>query len=112
MPCLRGDVATLRGQDSTIERLQESRRLDRQAETLADRLLQNALGFGVQSPQLTSVLERVREVNQIGLGGVMQQSPQRFLAGAAFGTDEIGHDARVLGDREERSAVTAEAALV
>jgi hypothetical protein len=62
--------------------------------------------------QGAAVLEGMRHVAQVRLGGVVHERGERLLCIAAPLLHELGHDHGVLGDRVEDAAVPAEAALV
>ena len=70
------------------------------------------LGRLERRAERAAVLERMRHVAQVGLGGVVHQRREHVLGVAAALLDQLGHDHRVLGHRVEGAAVAAEAALV
>ncbi len=80
--------------------------------TSGDRLLEVVLGLLERRTQRAAVLERVRHVPQVRLAGVVHQGGEHVLGVTAPLLDELGHDHRVLRDRVEDPAVTAEPALV
>jgi hypothetical protein len=95
-----------------VDLLQGCRRLGRQVEAPADRFLQESLGLSIDPTEFAAVLQRVRQVDEVGLRRVVEQRPQLLDGVAASGRDEIGDEARVLRDRVEDPAVPAEPALV
>ena len=58
------------------------------------------------------MLERVWEIDEIRLGGIVQQRPELGLDVAATLRDQVGHETRVVGHGVEAAAVAAEAALI
>src|SRR5262249_13879911 len=62
--------------------------------------------------ELAAVLERMRQIDEVRLGGVVEQRPEHVLAAPAPLLDEVGDEARVLGNGVEDTAVAAEPALV
>jgi hypothetical protein len=58
------------------------------------------------------VLERVGQVAQVRLGGVVQQRGHQLVGRRAALLEQVAHDRGVLRDRVERPAVPAEAADV
>src|SRR5262249_17776085 len=95
----RGDPPALGCEGRPVHR-PERRRGGGQSEALADRDLERPLGLRVQRAELAPVLERVREVSEVGLGGVVQEPPERVLVAGAF-LDQVGDEARMLGDGVE-----------
>jgi hypothetical protein len=54
----------------------------------------------------------MRQVDEVRLRGVVEQTPELFTDVGALGGHEIGHVARMLGHVVEAAAVPTEAALV
>ena len=84
----------------------------RQREALGDHGLEPLLGDTELGAELRAVLERVREVAEVGLGGVVQQRGHQLVRRRAALLEQVADDRGVLGDRVEGLGVAAEAAQV
>ena len=107
-----GDGAPLRGQQRAVDLLEQRRRPGREAEPLKDGRLEPVFGLGIVPAQLASVLEGMREIDEVRLRGVMEQSPELRLDVTPSLADQIRDGTRVLRDRVVDPAVATEPALV
>ena len=112
MPRHAEQLAPFGREDASVDRLQGDRRLEGKIEPLADRPLQPPLHLAIKLTEGRAVLERVRQVDEVGLRRVVQERPEHVVGRGSARGDEVGHDAGVLRDGIENARMPAEATLV
>ena len=111
MPGLGAEGPPLGGKEGAVHTL-DFRRVGPDPESAANRLLEVVLGRPEAFAEDTSMLDRMRQITQVRLGGVVHQGSEGILCVSVALLNQARDDHRVLGHGVEDAAMPAEAAQV